>query len=157
MRTMTSLFRNTLAIALMILAISAINISAVTFTVTNTNNAGAGSLRQAIADSNAAAGSDTVVFNSTFNSPQTITLASVISIDPAVGDSLTITGPGQNLLTVSGNNAVPIFYLLTGDTASISGMTLANAVTGAISDAGDRKSTRLNSSHSTLSRMPSSA
>jgi hypothetical protein len=36
---------------------------AATFTVTNTNDAGAGSLRQAITDANAAAGADTIEFN----------------------------------------------------------------------------------------------
>ena len=34
-----------------------------TFTVTNTNNSGAGSLRQAILDANALAGTDTITFN----------------------------------------------------------------------------------------------
>ncbi|MEO8676541.1 MAG: hypothetical protein ABI569_13255, partial [Casimicrobiaceae bacterium] len=35
---------------------------AVTFTVTNLNDAGLGSLRQAVLDSNAMAGADTIVF-----------------------------------------------------------------------------------------------
>ncbi|MGC2234656.1 MAG: choice-of-anchor Q domain-containing protein [Pyrinomonadaceae bacterium] len=122
--------------AIFLLIVSAVNISAATFTVSNTNNTGAGSLRQAVLDSNAAAGSDTIVFDSSFNSPQTITLTSVITINPATGDSLTITGPGANLLTVSGNNATQILALSSGDTASISGMTLTQAVTGAISNGG---------------------
>ncbi len=108
------------------------------FVVTNTNDSGAGSLRQAVLDSNTAAGSDTITFDpAVFSSPQTITLASVITINPATGDSLTITGPGANMLTVSGNNAVRIFALSAGDTAMISGMTLTQAVTGAIGNAGN--------------------
>jgi hypothetical protein len=38
-----------------------------TFTVTNTNDSGAGSLRQAVLDANAAAGADTIVFDASFN------------------------------------------------------------------------------------------
>jgi hypothetical protein len=137
MRAMIKLFRNIPAAVVIVLAILATSAAAATFTVTNTNNSGAGSLRQAVLDSNAAAGSDTIVFDSSFNSPQTITLASGISLNPATGDTLTITGPGANLLTVSGNNLTQIFAVSSGDTVSISGMTLTQAVTGAISDAGN--------------------
>ncbi len=45
---------------------------AATFTVTNANDSGAGSLRQAILDANAAAGTNTI----TFNADYTITLTS---------------------------------------------------------------------------------
>ena len=99
--------------------------SAATFTVTNTNDSGAGSLRQAVLDSNSATTSDTIEFDAgVFNTPKTITLASAITINPANGDSLTINGPGADLLTISGNNAVGIFSVSAGDTASFSGMTL---------------------------------
>ncbi|MFO0699340.1 MAG: DUF4347 domain-containing protein, partial [Nitrospira sp.] len=40
-----------------------------TFTVTNTNNSGAGSLRQAILDANGNAGTDTIAFNIALNDP----------------------------------------------------------------------------------------
>jgi predicted outer membrane repeat protein len=121
----------------LVTAILSINVTAATFTVLNTNNTGAGSLRQAVTDSNSAAGSDTIVFDSVvFGTPQTITLASVISINPATGDGLTITGPGANLLTISGNNAVRIFNVSANDTASISGITFTQAVTGAIINGG---------------------
>ena len=136
MQTIIRLSGTTILTAIFVMMILSINISAATFTVVNTANTGAGSLRQAVSDSNAAAGSDTIVFDSSFNSPQTITLASVITINPATGDSLTITGSGANLLTFSGNNATQIFALSSGDTAFISGMTLTQAVTGAISNSG---------------------
>src|SRR5262245_46535522 len=68
------------------------------FTVTNTADAGAGSLRQAVLDANAAMGSDTIAFDATFSNPQTITLASELSVTGPV----TITGPSAGLLTVSG-------------------------------------------------------
>jgi predicted outer membrane repeat protein len=128
------------AIRLAVLALllfSAAQVTAATFTVINTNNSGAGSLRQAVLNSNAAAGSDTIVFDpAVFSTPQTITLASVITINPATGDSLTITGPGANLLTVSGNNAADIFFVSAGDTAAISGVTLAQAGGSAIDNQG---------------------
>ena len=94
---------------ILLLVLSTLNAVAATFTVTNTNNTGVGSLRQAVMDANAAAGADTIVFDATFNSPQTITLTSVITIN-GVNDTLTITGPGANLLTVSGNFVAAIFH-----------------------------------------------
>ncbi|HVK10336.1 MAG TPA: right-handed parallel beta-helix repeat-containing protein, partial [Gemmataceae bacterium] len=74
-----------------------------TFTVTNANDLGAGSLRQAITDANTAAGADTVVFDAaTFGTAQTINLASALPVISSTGGDLTITGPGSNLLTVKG-------------------------------------------------------
>ncbi|MFN0014218.1 MAG: choice-of-anchor D domain-containing protein [Saprospiraceae bacterium] len=58
---------------------------AATFSVTNTNDAGAGSLRQAIIDANAAAGADLI----TFSVAGTLTLASGL---PSITQALTIDG-----------------------------------------------------------------
>jgi hypothetical protein len=67
---------------LILLAAAGENLAA-TFTVTNTNNSGAGSLRQALTDSNNTAGSDTIVFDpAVFSTPQTIQLANSIQIFP---------------------------------------------------------------------------
>lgn len=83
-------------------------------------------------DANAAAGPNTITFDpSVFSTPQTITLASVITVN-GVNDTLTIIGPGANLLTVSGNNAVKVFSISAGETTSISGMTITQAITGAV-------------------------
>ncbi len=102
---MRNLFTYTLTIAVTILTISAINAAAATFIVSNTNDSGAGSLRQAVLDANAAATADTIVFDASFNVPKMITVATVINISPAAGvDTLTITGPGANLLTITNNN-----------------------------------------------------
>ena len=74
-------------------------------TVTNTNDSGPGSLRQAIAD---VAVGGTIVFDSAvFNVPQTITLNSLllinkgITIDGAAGGVVTptISGPGAGCAT----------------------------------------------------------
>ncbi|MDX1998744.1 MAG: choice-of-anchor Q domain-containing protein [Thermoanaerobaculia bacterium] len=79
---------------------------AATFTVTNLNDAGPGSLRQAINDANGAAGADTVVFDAGVTGTITLTTGQL-----SVADSLTINGPGQANLTVSGNDASRVFYL----------------------------------------------
>ena len=90
-----------------------------TLTVTNTNNGGAGSLRDAIAN---AQPNDTVAFNLN-NCPCTIALTSELVINK----SLTIQGPGANQLTVSGNNTVRVFNIAVGTfNVMISGITIAN-------------------------------
>ncbi len=68
---------------------------AVQIVVTNTSNAGAGSLRQAILDSNADTGDrDTIVFNIPGSGVQTITLLSALPqiTQPVVIDGTTQTG-----------------------------------------------------------------
>jgi hypothetical protein len=76
-------------------------VSAATLTVTNNNDSGPGSLRQAIAD---AAPGDTINFAVT----GTITLTSA---ELVIDKDLTIQGPGAQMLTISGNNSVRIFHL----------------------------------------------
>ena len=109
-----------LGILLATVSVLALDISqAATFTVANTTDSGSGSLRQAILDANAATGDDVIAFTAT----GTITLASAL---PTVTDNTTISGPGTNLLTVSGNNSVKVFTLNAGTTNTISGLTIAN-------------------------------
>ena len=67
--------------------------SATTYTVTNTNDSGAGSLRQAISDASANPGADTIAFNITGSGVHTIALAS--SLPDISGGSLTIDGYTQ--------------------------------------------------------------
>src|SRR5947199_6689683 len=63
---------------------------AMTFTVTNTNDSGAGSLRQAITDANNTAGADMIDFNIPGTGQKTIT---VISADlPSISETVTING-----------------------------------------------------------------
>lgn len=131
MQTMTNHFRIFLTTAVLILTVATTN-AAATFTVTNTNDSGAGSLRQAITDANTAAGADTIVFDASFNTARTIGLAgTVLSIGG--NDALTITGPAANLLTVSGNNVSRVFQIESGiGQVTISGMTITggNGTTG---------------------------
>lgn len=59
------------------------------FSVANTLDSGAGSLRQAILDANAAAGADSIVFNIAGGGVQTITPTSLL---PTITDAVTIDG-----------------------------------------------------------------
>src|SRR5216117_3333494 len=65
---------------------------AATFTVTNTSDSGAGSLRQAILDANANPGADTITFNIPGAGVQTIAPASVFA---PITDTVTIDGYTQ--------------------------------------------------------------
>jgi hypothetical protein len=90
-------------------------------TVTNTNDSGPGSLRQALADANDA---DTIAFAVT----GTIRLTSGGLL---IAKNITISGPGSNQLSIDGNQAVLVFGIFPGKTATISGLTIRNAEAGA--------------------------
>ena len=127
MRTIPSLRLVLRSLPLMIA--SAMSVTAATFTVTTTADSGAGSLRQAVLDANASTDADTIVFDSAvFGSPQIITVATELRISANANtvDTLTIIGPGAELLTISGNGTSRIFVtgVNANDTTSISGMTL---------------------------------
>jgi len=100
-----------LFLLLLVCGVAAIDTYAATLTVTKTEDTNDGvcdtdcSLREAVA---VAVSGDTVVFSSLFNSPQTITL---ILGQIAIDKNLTITGTGQDLVTISGNNASRIFFI----------------------------------------------
>jgi hypothetical protein len=95
---------------------------AATFTVTNLNDNGAGSLRQAIIDANGAAGADAIQFQAGLTGTITLTTGQLW-----IYDSVDIQGPGASVLTVSGNNASRVFYLYVSATTidvTISGLTI---------------------------------
>lgn len=102
------------------------------YVVTNTDDSGAGSLRQAIADANASAGADTITFNLT-GCPCSISLASRLPITGA----LTIVGPGASQLAVDGGHTVQVFQIANVP-VSISGITIrnGNAITTTSSGSG---------------------
>ncbi|MEW6211782.1 MAG: hypothetical protein AB1631_25725, partial [Acidobacteriota bacterium] len=78
------------------------------FTVTNTNDSGQGSLRQAILDANANAGADTITFNISGGGAQTITPASGLPVisGPVTIDATTQPGfSGQPLILLAGTGA----------------------------------------------------
>lgn len=97
---------------------------AATFTVTNLNDTGAGSLRDAIGQANAAAGADTIRFQP--NLTGMIPLASEILIT----DTLSLAGPGVGTIKVDGNLGTRLFKVQRAGssaiTATFSGVTLSN-------------------------------
>ena len=78
-----------LLLSFVITAFSASEATAATFTVTNTANSGAGSLRQAITDANNAAGSDTIALQHRSGRCPVPTISPTSSL-PAVTGTTTI-------------------------------------------------------------------
>ena len=88
-------------------------------TVTNTNDSGPGSLRQALADAN---DGDTIEF----------AVAGTIGLTSGellVGTSITISGSGAENLAVNGNNQGRVFHIAPGQTVIISALTIMNGHT----------------------------
>lgn len=85
---------------------------ATTFTVTNTDDNGPGSLRQAILDSNTNAGTDTIAFNISGSGVHTISPTTALPnvVDPVVIDGYTQPGSSANTLA-NGDNAVLLIEL----------------------------------------------
>ncbi len=95
-----------------------------TFTVNSTaDNGSTGTLRWAVDQANSSDQASTIVFSSQFNTPQKITLTGgpLVLSNPA---TTTITGPGENVLTISGKNATRVFAITPGSAAALSGLTI---------------------------------
>ncbi len=91
-----------------------------TFTVTNTNDSGPGSLRQAIENANTN-GDGLDIINFSEDVSGNILLNSQL---PIIATALTINGPGEEVLSISGQNAYRILFInSTGDVA-INNLTL---------------------------------
>jgi hypothetical protein len=133
MRSLMLLMLAALGAGVMVLLAS--QAQAATFAVTNTNDAGAGSLRQAIVDANANAGEDTIDFAPSL-AGQTITLASQL---PTITDTAGLTSDGGSAdITISGDNAYPVFAVAFVK-LTVSNLTVANGgilATGAIRNGG---------------------
>jgi hypothetical protein len=108
-------------VAVLLFAATAMSAHAATITVTNTNDSGSGSLRQALVDAN---DGDTIAFVVT----GTIGLTSGGLL---IAKNITISGPGSNQLSIDGNQAIVVFGIFPGQTATISGLTITNAEAGA--------------------------
>ena len=96
---------------------AALNSAPTSTTVTNTNNSGVGSLRDAIA---IVAPGGTIDFSLPL--PATITLTTG---ELLINKDLTISGPGASSLAISGNNSSRVFNIASGSVA-ISGLTVRN-------------------------------
>ena len=124
-------------------------VDAAAFNVINLNDAGAGSLRQAVLDANGAAGADIVTFQAGLTGTITLTTGQI-----PITDSVDIQGPGAAVLAVDGNAASRLFYLYNGTAlldVTISGLTLTGGggVTfgGAIIDFGENLELRRRRHH----------
>jgi hypothetical protein len=73
---------------------------AATFTVTNTSDSGAGSLRAAITSANGGAGPDEIVFDPAVTGLIRLTTG---QLTISANEDLTITGPGRDVLSISGD------------------------------------------------------
>jgi hypothetical protein len=101
--------------------------AASTFTVTNTNDSGPGSLRQAILDANANTGQDTIAFNIPGSGVHTISPSSDFPIitDPVAIDGYTQPGSSANTLA-DGDNAV-LLVELNGGRINSAGITITSS------------------------------
>ncbi len=97
-----------------------------TFTVTNADDGGEGSLRTAMGLANLTEGADTIVFDPVFfSTPRTITLDGSL---PPINEDLTINGPGAHLLTVSGDGKDRVFEVASGVPARLRGLTITEGL-----------------------------
>jgi predicted outer membrane repeat protein len=109
-----------------VVALMFFNTQAATLMVSNTNDSGTGSLRQAIADNSTLGGGNTIIFSNGVNGTITLTNGELLLTSNA-----TILGPGPGTLSVSGNAASRVFHITNGVTVAISGLTITNgAVSG---------------------------
>jgi choice-of-anchor C domain-containing protein len=88
-----------------------------TYTVTNTNDSGAGSFRQAILDANSNAGVDTITFSIAGSGTQIINIASAL---PTITDQIIINGTTQTGYVAG--SFVPI--VIDGNNLNANGLTL---------------------------------
>ena len=126
------------ATCLSALCLIALSTQAATITVTNTNDGGPGSLRQALADAH---NEDVINFDPSLNG-QTITLTSG---ELVVNKIVSIYGPGPNNLTVDANHASRVFHVTGGASAGISGLSIINGSASGLYGGG------IYNDHSTLS------
>ncbi len=122
--------------------VSATPALATTYSVTNLDDAGAGSLRQAISDANGDSSPPTVInFSPGLHGVINLTTAPL-----AITNSMTIEGPGAGVIEVDGDGAQIMQIQSTSSTVSISGLEFARghatapdgsfATGGAIQNAG---------------------
>src|SRR5258708_27938781 len=111
--------------AFAIVCFGALIAQAATFTVTNTNDSGAGSLRQAILDADASAGADLITFNISGAGVHTI---SPLSVLPTITDPVTIDGytqPGASVNTLAGgDNAILLIELSGAAAGGVDGLSI---------------------------------
>jgi len=127
------------------LVMNASSINAATFTVLNTNDAGTGSLREAIGFVNSAPGANTVNFIDTLDGQTIILTSGQIDITSAASTNVDASTLATGI-TVSGNNTSRIFGETIGQQLTINNLTLTNGIT--TGNTPDNSSSSLNCSNS---------
>src|SRR5262249_17686802 len=102
--------------------ISVSNVQTSTITVMNNNDSGPNSLRDAIATARAG---DMIQFAAAVTGVITLTSSELL-----INKSITISGPGANILAVDGNHARRVFHITSGNTVTISGLSITNGNAG---------------------------
>ena len=108
---------NCAAICLTLVCALIIPAHATTITVTNTNDSGTGSLRQALAIAND---------GDTIDATGILGVITLTSGELLVSRSVTINGAGADVLAVDGNAAGRVFFINSGETVTISNLTIRN-------------------------------
>src|SRR5947199_7008401 len=112
---------NSAVICLILACALTLSAHATTIIVTNTNDNGPGSLRQALAIAND---------GDTLDATGISGAISLISGELLVNKSVTINGAGADVLAVDGNAAGRVFFIALGETVTISGFTIRNGHAG---------------------------
>lgn len=136
MKPLVSLFR-TAAATILLVAFPAL---AATLTVTNTDDAGPGSLRQAVSDATAAGGNNTIVFSFPGVGPQIIGLQSRLVLNTDL--SILNDRAGDVPLTIKADPPPPqtfdnIFHVWPGRNVVITGVTISDGIYTGIQNEGD--------------------
>lgn len=103
-----------------------------TYTVTNTNSSGDGSLRRAILDANLNPGVDTIVFNIPDCAPATPCTILPLNALPMITGSVTISGPGADSLILDANNNMRGFNINVNEPVTITDLTIQNGATAGV-------------------------
>lgn len=110
---------------LMVMACSVPGANAATITVSNLNDSGTGSLRQAVTDAMASGSADDI----NFSVSGTIALSSALPDITAGGGTLTIDGTGQTV-TISGNDSVRVTAVDVNASLSLINLTISGGNSG---------------------------
>jgi N-acetylneuraminic acid mutarotase len=114
--SVSALFKLRALVSLALVCTTTASVQANIITVTNTNDSGAGSLRQALVDAN---DGDTITFAVTGS-------IGLTSGELLVDKSITISGPGSTVLAVNGNATYRVFHIAPGKIVTISDLAVTN-------------------------------
>ena len=89
--------------------------------VSNNNDSGPGSLRQAVLDNNSLGGGNTITFSNVVAGAITLTNGELL-----IAKDVTLLGPGPRTLAVDGNAATRVFHVTNAAHVSVSGLAITN-------------------------------